>query len=250
MSLLSLYDQHIKEPGKAPLFFMLIGFIVAFGFIRLSVHMIRRQVRWWPGNVAPGGLHIHHLVFGIFMMLLAGVVEFGADPDGRATVLLATLFGVGAALTMDEFALWLHLKDVYWASEGRQSVDAVILVGLFMCLLFVGFAPFGVDDLDRQSRTGLALTSALIAVNVSLTAITLLKGKLVTGMIGAFVLPVSLVGAIRLGYPSSPWGHWRYRSRPKRMARAEHRFAQERRRAGRLKKWFVDHMTGMRKQEL
>jgi hypothetical protein len=244
--LIDAYDRHILEPGKAPLFWMVATFIVTFAFIRFSVHMIRRQVRWWPGNIDAGGVHVHHLVFGIFMMLAAGIFEFGADPDGSGTVLLAMLFGCGAALTLDEYALWLHLKDVYWAREGRESIDAVVLVGLFMILMFMGISPLGVDDLHDQSREGLALASGIIAVNVVLTSVTLLKGKIATGIVGAFFVPVSLIGAVRLAKPGSPWAHRRYASRPSRRARAEHRYSADRARVGRVKRWAVDHLSGHR----
>lgn len=245
--IVDLYDQHILEPGKAPLFWMVFAFIVTFGFIRLSVHMIRRQVRWWPGNIESGGLHIHHLVFGIFMMLAAGILEFGIDPNGRWTVVFAALFGSGAALAMDEFALWLHLEDVYWGAEGRQSIDAVILVALFMVLLFMGISPLGVNDLEQSSRLGLALGAAVTALNIVLVAVTILKGKIATGIIGVFLLAFSLVGAIRLAKPNSPWAHRRYASRPSRRARSERRFVRERARGTRLQNWFIDKVTATRR---
>lgn len=241
--IVDLYDQLILEPGKAPLFWMVFTFIVTFGFIRLSVHMIRRQVRWWPGNIQSGGIHIHHLVFGIFMMLGVGILEFGIDPGGRWTVMFAALFGVGAALAMDEFALWLHLEDVYWGSEGRQSIDAVILVGLFMVLLFLGLSPVGVDDVERNGRIGLLAGTALTGTNLVLVAITILKGKIATGIIGVFFLPVSLIGAIRLAKPGSPWAHHRYRKRSGKEARSQHRYADEQARVGRARRWVVDSFT-------
>ncbi len=225
---------------------MVATFILTFGFIRLSVHMIRRGVSWWPGNVESGGIHIHHLVFGIFMMLAAGILEFGINPSGPWTVVFAALFGGGAALAMDEFALWLHLEDVYWSSEGRQSIDAVILVGLFMGLLFLGLSPVGVDDLERSSRIGLLGGMALTATNIVLVAVTILKGKIATGIIGVFFLPVSLIGAIRLAKPSSPWAHHRYSRHPNRAARAEHRYADEQARIGSARKWIVDRLTATR----
>jgi hypothetical protein len=237
------YDRLILEPGKAPLFWMVFTFILTFGFIRLSVHMIRRGVRWWPGNIESGGIHIHHLVFGIFMMLAAGILEFGIDPSGRWTVVFAALFGGGAALAMDEFALWLHLEDVYWSSEGRQSIDAVVLVGLFMGLLFLGLSPVGVDDLERSSQIGLLTGMALTGTNIVLVAITILKGKLATGIVGVFFLPVSLVGAIRLAKPNSPWAHHRYVRHPNRAARSEHRYADEQARIGALRRWLVDRLS-------
>ena len=82
-----------------------------------------------------GGRHIHHLVFGIIILLLVGygwLCEIGNGSDDSSIFLgrlMSILYGVGAALTLDEFALWLNLKDVYWAREGRSSIDAVILFG-------------------------------------------------------------------------------------------------------------------------
>lgn len=245
--IVDVYDQHILEPGKAPLFWMVVTFLVTFAFIRLSVHMIRRQVSWWPGNIQSGGVHVHHLVFGIFMMLAAGILEFGVDAGGPWTVVLAALFGGGAALTMDEFALWLHLEDVYWGQQGRQSIDAVILVGLFMALLLLGLLPLGVDDLEPGSRLRLAAGMIVIAVNAVLVLITILKGKIATGIVGVFFVPVSLIGAVRLAKPGSLWAHRRYTPRPARAERAKRRFAAEQTRAGRIQRALEDWLTATRK---
>ena len=83
------------------------------------------KVPWWPGSVKTGGVHIHHLVFGIVLLMLAGFLDFAFQPDSPWLEILAVAFGIGAGLTLDEFALWLHLEDVYWAEEGRRSVDAI-----------------------------------------------------------------------------------------------------------------------------
>ena len=106
---------------------LLGAMLLSFGFIRFSTRMIRAEVSWWPGNVTPGGLHIHHLVFGIVAMMVAGFAEFAIQPESPWLEILAALFGIGVGLTLDEFALWLYLEDVYWSEEGRRSVDAVIL---------------------------------------------------------------------------------------------------------------------------
>src|SRR4051812_11523411 len=70
------YVRAIVEPGKQPLAVLFVSFVVTFLFIRFSVRMIRAQVRWWPGNVTPGGQHIHHVVFGVVLVMLAGVTGF------------------------------------------------------------------------------------------------------------------------------------------------------------------------------
>ena len=82
-----------------------------------------------------GGRHIHHLVWGILILLAVGYAWLAEAGSGSSpssifvSRLLAVLYGVGAALTLDEFALWLNLADVYWSPQGRESIDAVILFG-------------------------------------------------------------------------------------------------------------------------
>ena len=87
-----------------------------------------------------GGRHIHHLVWGILLLLFVGYAWLGEFGSGTTTTdifvnrLLAILYGAGAALTLDEFALWLNLEDVYWARQGRESIDAVILFGALLSI--------------------------------------------------------------------------------------------------------------------
>src|ERR1044071_9686559 len=122
------FQQSIIETGKLRLFCFFVFFMLTFLFIRFSVRMIRRQVRWWPGNITPGGQHIHHVVFGVIFMCVGGVAGLyvGDEKNGWAA-LTAALFGIGMALVLDEFALILHLKDVYWSEQGRISVDVVFV---------------------------------------------------------------------------------------------------------------------------
>src|SRR5262249_27786591 len=74
----SWFENEIIQPGKLPLAVLFLAFVVTFLFIRFSTRMIRAQVKWWPGNVSGGGLHLHHVVFGIVFMVLAGVGGFSA----------------------------------------------------------------------------------------------------------------------------------------------------------------------------
>ncbi len=212
------YHTRIVVSGRQPLFLLLVGLLGSFLFIRFSTRMIRRGTSWWPGNVSPGGLHIHHVVFGQAMMLIGGIGSFalrGGGSVGRD--LLGLLFGVGCGLVLDEFALVLHLKDVYWSEEGRQSVDAVILAVAVIGLLLLGVTPLG--DLEGSLSTR-AVAAAILLV---LVVISLLKGKVWTGFFGLFLVFLPLVGAVRLARPDSPWARWRYYSRPRRLARAERR---------------------------
>ncbi len=132
------YRHEIVDADKQPQLFMLVSFMVTFGTVRFITHAIRagRYKRVFR-NVSAGGTHFHHLVPGILLLLVSGYLGIGLAPDYHREP-HAILFGIGAALTLDEFALWLHLKDVYWAREGRQSVDAVIITATILGLGVLG----------------------------------------------------------------------------------------------------------------
>ena len=113
-----------------------MGFLVTFAIVRGITHLIRAGIGPFH-NVSSGGLHIHHLVWGILLLLVVGyiwLIEAGTTSSLLSSV-TAIAFGVGAALTLDEFALWLNLQDVYWTGPGRESIDAVVI---FVSLLSVG----------------------------------------------------------------------------------------------------------------
>ena len=132
----NLYQHHIVDAGKQPQFFVLISFLLTFVTVRLITHGIRSGRMPFVHNISAGGTHIHHLVPGILLLLITGYIGIALDPARRE--LLAVFFGIGAALTLDEFALWLQLKDVYWAREGRDSVDAVIIFAVILAIFVVG----------------------------------------------------------------------------------------------------------------
>jgi hypothetical protein len=145
--LAQLYTFHFKNERRERLFLASIGFLLAFGIVRGITHMIKDGVGPFHNVVSSGGLHIHHLVWGILLLLLVGYVWLIQEGTGqsrfpswfsRAT---AIVYGVGAALTLDEFALWLNLQDVYWAGKGRESVDAVVIFASFLSVGIWGF-PF------------------------------------------------------------------------------------------------------------
>ncbi len=115
-----------------------VSFLASFGFIRTSAHLIKAQVKWWPGNVEVGGTHIHHLVWGILLILVCGYIGAVERPDDPWSHIAIVGFGIGTGLTMDEFALWLNLRDVYWEKEGRRSIDAVIVVAILAGLAVAG----------------------------------------------------------------------------------------------------------------
>ena len=246
------FHDTVVRPGRLPLFCFFVGMIVSFAVIRFSVRMIRAQVRWWPGNVTPGGMHIHHVVFGVVFMLLGGVIGL-AIPAGATgwRAAAAAVFGAGSALVLDEFALILHLRDVYWSKQGRTSIDAVFVAVAVTGLLVLGVRPIGLDDLlEANSVGGAAAWTAggiVTLLSLSITAITLLKGKIWTGLLGIFLPILLIVGSIRLARPHSPWARWRYRSGrrgPAKMARATRREERVRRPLSGLKVRLQDLIAG------
>ena len=166
-------------------------------------------------------MHIHHLVFGICLMLFCGFLGFAAPLEAPWWHLIAIGFGVGAGFTLDEFALWVRLEDVYWSSEGRASFDAVVCSCAFAALVVIGTRPFGLDE-----TTSIVGTAVVVAIVIGLAVICFAKGRVLLGVIGLFVPVVALVGATRLARPDTPWAKWRYDAA--RLARAEARFAASR----------------------
>ncbi|HET9780431.1 MAG TPA: hypothetical protein VFR33_01515 [Candidatus Dormibacteraeota bacterium] len=133
-----LYKFHFRDERRERLFLTSIGFTVTVLVVRtltLMIHVGAGPVH----NVVAGGLHIHHLVWGILLLLAVGFVwmlEVGVGSSWVAS-LTAIAYGVGAALTLDEFALWLNLSDVYWKTQGRESLEALaIFAGLLAAGLF------------------------------------------------------------------------------------------------------------------
>jgi hypothetical protein len=202
--------------GRLAGFVLLVGFLLSFGFIRMSTRLMRSpKVPWWPGSIKTGGIHVHHLVFGIVLLMLAGFLGFALQPESPWLEILAAAFGVGMGLTLDEFALWLHLEDVYWAEQGRSSVDAVIMATLLGGALLLGFTPW--DSHDASSV--LAVATTVIAV-LAISALAALKGKYTSAVVGVLVALVGLVAAIRLAKPESPWAQRRYAKGSRKLARA------------------------------
>ncbi|GAA3752080.1 hypothetical protein [Salinactinospora qingdaonensis] len=242
------FTAHVVATGRLPLFSFFVAFVVGFLLIRLSVRLIRAKVRWWPGNVRAGELHIHHVVFGIAFMLLGGVAALlVTERDGWPIIVAAALFGLGAALVLDEFALILHLRDVYWTEKGRTSVDAVFVAVALSGILLIGIRPFGWDEITHGGpRDGVVEVGlvALALVNLAGSVVSLLKGKIWTGLAGVFVPVISLVAAARLAVPGSPWARWRYQPGSRTLTLAVHRDERLRRPIIRLKIRFQEMIAG------
>jgi hypothetical protein len=202
---------------------LVLGFLVTFLVTRFVTHAIRTgQGPFRDASV--GGVHVHHEVYGIFLLLGTGTAEFAYRPTGAGGAALAVLFGMGAALTLDEFALWLHLEDVYWSREGRSSVDALLIALVVGVMLLVGANPF-----DADTARGEGLVALTLLVNLGVALVAVLKGRVVLGVVGVFVPLVAVVGALRLARPGSPWARRRYPEGSSRAARSLRRFPPGRR---------------------
>ena len=149
-SLAHVYHEHfVDDPRRERLFLASLGFFAGFGAARAITHAILHKVGPFR-NLSVGGRHLHHLVFGIGGLLGVGYLwlgMFGVSPDSKPTSRATAVgYGVASALTLDEFALWLNLQDVYWAKQGRQSVDAVAVFGGLLSIgvwggpFFIGMA--------------------------------------------------------------------------------------------------------------
>ena len=182
--------------------------------------MIRAQVSWWPGNVeTKGGTHIHHLVWGILALMVFGYLGIAVEPPSPWMEIVAILFGIGMGLTLDEFALWLNLEDVYWEEKGRQSIDAVVVASCLLAVTLLGLS-FWIDVLQAllvsvgiggRKLSGAESTAVLLPVQLAgaaLAVVCFVKGKRFMGIVGLFVPLVALVGAVRPrsrgGAPSPP----------------------------------------------
>jgi hypothetical protein len=204
------YQVHIEAAGKEIHFLILVSFAITFAFIRTSAHLIRAQVSWWPGNVqTKGGTHIHHLVWGILLVLVMGYLGLAVDMGSPWLELIAIAFGIGMGLTLDEFALWLNLEDVYWESKGRQSIDAVVIVASLLGISLLGLwfwidvyeaflllLGFGGDRFTGSESAAFLVPWQLLGIVLAVFCLT--KGKRFTGMVGLFIPLVALIGAVQV----------------------------------------------------
>jgi hypothetical protein len=242
-SIFTDFWDNLEQHNEQGLFLVLVGFILSFAFIRMSTRIIRSEaVSWWPGNIeSDSGVHLHHLVFGIVTMMVSGVLLSFALGNTPLTEIASLAFGVGLGLTIDEFALWVHLDDVYWAEEGRSSIDATVIAAAAMMLMLVGASPLAIETGSASAVIGTILSAVVVFACV---AASLLKGRILHGAIGFFFVPVAIYGACRIGKPSSTWARRRYgERRPRKQAKAEARFPPDRR-TDRFKEAFRDAVGG------
>jgi hypothetical protein len=153
------YREYLTDTGRAAAVWALLAFFVTFAVTRGITRRIRAKSAEPPNDggsaeggseeqgglsdVYIGGVHVHHQVWGILLVLVSGLLQFRYNPEAPWSEVLAALFGAGAALTLDEFALWFYLDDVYWGPEGRRSIDAILLGGALGVVLLMQASPLG-----------------------------------------------------------------------------------------------------------
>ena len=229
---------------KLPAFALLVGMVLTFLGLRINTRLIRKQVSWWPGNIHRGKVHVHHMVIGLIAMFIIGVLEFTIQPGAPWVEILALCFGGAAGAVFDEFALVLHVKDVYWEHEGRKSVVAVFLATSFIAFMAIGMVPLGYADPNSPVALLEWVAVGAMLLDLVFVAIAFLKGRIWFGWIGLFMPFFAFVAAIRLARPWSIWALRWYADKPLKIARAERRAADFDRLWGKRQRRTIDLFAG------
>jgi hypothetical protein len=218
----SWWHRDVIAAGKLPLMLCFVSFVATF----VSTRAITRLIRDGRGpfrNVTADGTHVHHSVPGIILLMIGAFTAIGGPGTMGWLSFSAIAVGIGTSLVLDEFALILHLQDVYWSGEGQLSVEAVSLVAACLGLALVGFSPERVADVDSTEFSVRISATGVLVIDGCLALVCVLKGKYRSGLFGLFLPPVGLIGAVRLARPNSIWARRRYRG--ERLERATRRAA-------------------------
>lgn len=219
-----------------------LAFVITFAVTRGITRAIRAGRGPFRDQVTSSGIHVHHAIPGLVLLIVGAFVSVGSPGQGAWPTVAAVAIGVGVSLVLDEFALLLHLDDVYWSNEGRVSVDVVSLTAACLGLVLVGVSPAGVDEVDTTELTVRLSTSAFLLLHFVLVVCCVLKGTYRMALFGLFLIPVAFVGAVRIARPDSWWARRRYR--PAKLARATARLATLDRRYGPARRAFENTIGG------
>ncbi|MEO1055936.1 MAG: hypothetical protein AAFY28_03385 [Actinomycetota bacterium] len=212
------FERDIVESGRLPLMLCFAAFLVTFAATRTITRLIRAGRGPFKDASTESGLHVHHAIPGVVVLVAGAFLAVGTQDSNGWAAVSGVLVGIGTSLVLDEFALILRLDDVYWAEEGRMSVEVVALAVAVLGFALIGFNPFVVDN-DRPVL--LALTLLNIVVHLVALVVCVAKGKYRTGIAGVFIPLFGIVGAWRLAKPDSRWAQRRYRG--EKMERAVRR---------------------------
>jgi len=238
----SWWDHEVVAAGKLPLGLCFLAFVVTFVSTRTITRLIRDGRGPFRNNVTASGTHVHHAVPGL-ILLIAGAFIAISGPGSLGWLCVAGVaVGIGTSLVLDEFALILHLEDVYWSGEGQLSVEAVTLTAACLGLALVGFSPFGIQGAGTIERTIRLSATVILVIDGVFTVVCALKGKYRCALFGLFVAPISWAGAVRLARPASLWARRWYRG--ERLERATRRAADFDRRWSPVQTDWVDFIGG------
>ncbi len=215
------WQSDVIDEGRLPLMLLFGSFVLTF----LITRGITRLIRAGHGpfrNVSHGGVHVHHAVPGIILLITGAAIAVAAQTYLWANV-AAVMVGVGTSLVLDEFALILHLSDVYWDKEGRTSVAAVSLAAACLGFAVVGITPFSSADTGFEGVVRLTALGATV-LHYGTVVLTVLKGKYRFALFGCFIPWFAWVGAVRLARPGSRWARHYSAARKEKAARRAARF--------------------------
>ncbi|MEI2777714.1 MAG: hypothetical protein V9G19_17455 [Tetrasphaera sp.] len=235
------WQTEIVHGAKGPLLLALIAFVVTFVTTRTVTRLIRAG-RGPFHNVSSGGVHLHHSTPGIVLLVTGAFCAVGADGRLPVNYIGAALVGIGASLVLDEFAMIFHLQDVYWSQEGQLSVYVVTLCAACLGLAIVGISPDAAPWDPAVATSARGRVTLVLGAHLGFVAVTALKGKYPTALLGIFLSPLAWAGAVRLARPRSPWARRFYSSA--KIARAAARETKFDERWGPLHLWWADFIGG------
>ena len=234
------FESTFVDSGRLALFLCFLAFVVTFLVTRVITRMIRAGKGPFGDNVSDTGLHVHHAVPGVVLLVVGAFLAVGAAGATGWAEVAGILVGIGTSLVLDEFALILRLDDVYWSEEGRVSVEMVALAMACLALVLLGTNPVQVDTTD--GTFALAVSIVALLFHGWVVAMVVRKGKYRMALFGAFLPFVALFGAVRLARPTSGWARRRYGD--DKMRRATIRAAAFDARWGTFGRWASDLVAG------
>ncbi len=235
------WHRDILAAGKLPLMLAFLAFVLTFLATRTITRLIRAGRGPFHDRATGDGTHVHHAVPGILLLVTGAFMGVANDTLAWRSV-AGVLVGVGVSLVLDEFALILHLSDVYWADEGRLSVNMVALAAACLGLALAGFSPLGVSSVGGTELVVRVSGTVVLLVHAAAVLICVRKAKYAVVLLGTFVPLVALVCALRLARPGSPWARQFYGA--ERTAKATDRARAFDARWGPVRDWVQDLVAG------
>ncbi len=217
------FHETIIAKNRLALFLCFAAFVVTFIVTRVITRNIRAGRGPFKDNVSTSGMHIHHAVPGIILLVFGAFMSVATGAEEPWAIISGVMIGIGTSLVLDEFALILHLSDVYWSEQGRVSIEVVSLAIAAMGLALVGLSPNLFDGdagiaTDTTTLFGLSLGAS---IHVVLVMICIVKGKYELALLSAFIPFLGLICAIRMARPDSLWAKRFYRGRRLQKAHAK-----------------------------